>query len=277
MCYLTLPYYFNLTNETAYLCTHLIVGFVKTLENGTLTMVRTSDLNQYKALLKLRNCNPELKVLVTTGINNHNNNNGSSKFSQLVNTTDGRRNFVNSSVTFVREHGFDGLDVDWEYPGHYLNNPVTKNASEDKENYVLLLQELQAAFTNNSDPGYCKDLLLSVAVSATKRHIDDGFDIYNISQYVDYMNLMCYNYHVFQDHRKYTRHSSPLFINEKELNSSLIPKEDRELFATAYVVCEFLNTSGTKSMYVEEIEAPYAYNGTYWVAYNDERAITAKV
>ncbi|KAH9384793.1 hypothetical protein HPB48_026807 [Haemaphysalis longicornis] len=95
VCYFQVPYYKPLDNETAYLCTHLIVGFAKT-DNGTLKTVRPSDPQQYRALLDLRLCNPDLKVILTTGISN----NSSKNFSALVNTTAGRRKYAFLRLSF---------------------------------------------------------------------------------------------------------------------------------------------------------------------------------
>ncbi|XP_077556361.1 chitinase-3-like protein 1 [Haemaphysalis longicornis] len=335
VCYVTLPYYPKPERKTAFLCTHLIAGFVKTLPNGTLKMVRPSDPGQYQDLLDLKTCNPRLKVLVTTGVNNYNNRNDSTMFSILVNTSLGRRKFVDGALAFLRQYGFDGLDLDWEYPGHYKNNNPTNNATGDKKNFALLLKELRIAFRNTSDPGYCKPLLLSVPVSATKSYIDAGYDIRNISKFADLVNLMCYNYHLYQPYRNYTRHNSPLFKNQDELKSELISWKDKILFSTADVnwtvhylinqslaikklnvglpvfgrtfsladpekhdflapatgpgpgigngfieyhwVCKFEKQNGTTRMYHNKTEAPYVYNKTVWVAYNEKRAITAKV
>ena len=38
------------------------------------------------------------------------------KYSKLVNNADLRRAFVNNAIEFLKEHNFDGLDLDWEYP-----------------------------------------------------------------------------------------------------------------------------------------------------------------
>lgn len=56
-------------------------------------------------------------------------------FSKLVASDELRQTFIRSAVRFLREHNFDGLDLDWEYPGFRDGS-----APEDKEGYAQLIK-----------------------------------------------------------------------------------------------------------------------------------------
>jgi chitinase len=60
----------------------------------------------------LRKINPNLKTLVAIGGWNE----GSTKFSTVANSASLRTKFVTNLFNFVRDKGFNGLDLDWEYP-----------------------------------------------------------------------------------------------------------------------------------------------------------------
>jgi len=71
-------------------------------------------------------------------------------------------------------HGFQGVDLDWEYP-----------TARDKENFVSLLQTLRTAFLAVSPP-----LLLTIAVPVAEFVLSAGYDIPSIHPLVDWINLM---------------------------------------------------------------------------------------
>jgi len=68
----------------------------------------------YRAMVGLKRVNPQLKVLISVGGWVE----GSRKFSQMASSAFVCQEFIRSVVNCLDAHGFDGLDLDWEYPGN---------------------------------------------------------------------------------------------------------------------------------------------------------------
>ena len=73
-------------------------------------------------------------------------------------TAERRATFIASTVAMVKEHDFDGLDLDWEYPGGRSDSP---GAPEDKANFASLLRYTILAFPydNVQFQGFCIPLV----------------------------------------------------------------------------------------------------------------------
>lgn len=83
---------------------------------------------------------------------------------------------------------FDGIDLDWEYPGACGNTAGCAASAADKANFTALLAEFRRQL-DAVRPG----LLLTVAVAAGEDKIA-GYDIPGVARYADRINLMTYDF-----------------------------------------------------------------------------------
>ncbi|KAK4700368.1 chitinase, partial [Phenoliferia sp. Uapishka_3] len=110
---------------------------------------------------------------------------GSYWFSELVRTSDSRSTFATTIYNTLLEFGFDGVDIDWEFPGSAGNgNPFN---SADTDNFLAFLAVLRAILGEK---------LITLAIPGTVWIGSDGSPLTNTAQfaaYVDYATLMAYD------------------------------------------------------------------------------------
>lgn len=200
----------------AKLLTHINYAFVKVDANGHLILIDSwadidhrTDWNSekpywgnFQQLTELKKKNPHLKTLFSVG--------GwtlSDTFSALAANPQARKNFIRECLEFCDKYQFDGIDIDWEYPGFAEHS----GRPEDKQNFTKLLAELHEAAKSHEPP-----LLVTIAAPAGPWHYKN-MEVGKIHQYLDWINLMGYDFHGpwGGSEDAITNHHSALYPSEK--------------------------------------------------------------
>ena len=130
----------------------------------------------------------------------------SGRFSDVAFTDASRTAFADSAVEFIKQYGFDGLDIDWEYPvsGGLASN---KYRPEDKQNFTLLLQKIREKF-DAQEAADGKHYLLTIAGGAGDLFAAN-VELSKIAAYLDFANIMTYDIHGPWD--RYTDFNAQLY------------------------------------------------------------------
>ncbi|MER5883444.1 glycoside hydrolase family 18 protein [Streptomyces sp. NPDC001941] len=102
---------------------------------------------------------------------------------------------------------FDGIDIDWEWPGS-AGDTDTKYRPEDKKNFTALVREFRTQIDAYGKKQR-KHYELSAFVPTAPAKIDAGFEVAKIMRDFDFVNLQGYDFHVSGEAR--TAQQSALF------------------------------------------------------------------
>ncbi|MCY9529674.1 glycosyl hydrolase family 18 protein [Paenibacillus alvei] len=182
------------------------------------------------ALQQLRAENPNLKIGISLG--------GWSKsgdFAVVAADASKRANLIQNVMKFIKYTNMDFVDVDWEFPAEVRQPDMVDNKNdegtkyaipEDKNNYILLLQDIKNAL-NKQGAELGKAYELSVALPAPKSKIDIGIDVPRLFNIVDFANIMTYDMRGAWDEISghhtglYTNPNDPLTGNNLSIDESV--------------------------------------------------------
>uniref|UniRef100_A0A7G3AFM1 Putative chitotriosidase-1-signalp detected n=1 Tax=Lutzomyia longipalpis TaxID=7200 RepID=A0A7G3AFM1_LUTLO len=289
-------------------CTHLVYTFAGLNLDGVMdTLDYHNDITNggYKAFTGIKEKYPCVKTLLAIGGWNE----GSEKYSLMVETEESREYFVSRVMRYLVHFGFDGLDIDWEYPAHRGGIPA------DKENFVKLLEMLKERLK-------ARKRLLTAALAAPIGIISDAYDIAEVCKHLDLVMIMGYD---MNDANKTSTHSplkreSTEHTNRPTVDAAVqiyaqngCDKKQLVLGIPAYgksytladktkngigantkgpgkagpylmepgflgynEICESLVQAPWTTVHLKNNAVKYSYNEDQWVSYDDAETVTVK-
>ena len=181
---------FKLTNTSHRILTHLVIlSAIKINKNGSLSLAHQSEdvYNRIYELKLLKKENPNLKLLFSIG-GWYN----SQYFSQIAAKIELQKTFIRDIIAFLDYWNMDGVDILWQYP--VIGGRTVGNES-DKENFVHLLANLKSSLIKHQKSMNKKDaFFLVVTGPGIDWIIDQGYDLKQIINIVDWINIMAFDF-----------------------------------------------------------------------------------
>jgi chitinase len=124
-------------NLDSSLCTHIIYSFA-TLDPEALEMREFDPWGDIENQLYSRTVNLDRNVPVLLGMGGWTDSSGD-KYSRLVSSAKNRANFISRAISFLRQYGFSGAHIDWNYPS-CPQSDCRAGSSNDKEDFSKFVQ-----------------------------------------------------------------------------------------------------------------------------------------
>nr|WCL15183.1 imaginal disc growth factor protein [Yponomeuta evonymella] len=208
-------------------CTHLVYGYAG-VQPDTFKMVSLNenlDIDtahaNYRTVTNFKSKYPQLKVLLSVG--GDADVDEAAKYNLLLESPQARTAFVNSGVLLAEQHGFDGIDLAWQFPrikpkkirsgwGSFWHGvkktfgttPVDDKEAEHREGFTALVREMKAAL--NLKPHMQLAVTVLPNVNASVYH-----DVPSIINLVDFVNINAFDYYTPERNIKEADYTAPIY------------------------------------------------------------------
>ncbi|KAG2414552.1 hypothetical protein HFD88_003743 [Aspergillus terreus] len=145
-----------------------------------------ADINLFTRLTDLKRSDPDLKVYIALGGSTYSSPGPTEHtFSDLVASEANQTAFIKSLTKFITAFDFDGVDLDWQYPGAENRG----GRPQDFANFPRFLKNLKAALSQTGGRAG-----LSITLPNSYQYLQH-YDIQRIRNHVDFFNVMTYDLH----------------------------------------------------------------------------------
>ncbi|MDG4863708.1 glycosyl hydrolase family 18 protein [Streptomyces sp. T-3] len=168
----------------------------------------------FNLLSKFKKQHPNVKTLISVGgwaetggyFDDDGKRVNSGGFYSMATNADGSVNqagidtFADSAVAFIKKYGFNGVDIDYEYPttmkdaGHPLDWPLANGRRAGLvKGYAALMKSLREKL-DKAGAADGKHYMLTVAAPSSG-YLLRGMETFQMQKYLDYVNIMSYDLH----------------------------------------------------------------------------------
>lgn len=286
------------TQEQANILTHIHVAFGKLTMEGDIVF----DYHPFvKQMEQVRSWNPDIKIILSVVPQEPD------AFTVVSASKELRENVEKTCARLVSQDGFDGVDFDWEYPCVPSNG--MNCTPDDRHNYTLLCEAAKRGMESVGGGS------VSIAAGADLYYID-SIEPERMAEVLDYVCLMTYDlkcgFHALSGHHT-ALYSSTGDIFKNSCDQALrlfenagFPKEKLLMGAAFYsrkwddvpdryhgflqlaktgggygpnydkLEEEYINKNGYVRYWDDEAKAPFLFNGSTFISYDDAESLTHK-
>lgn len=286
------------TQEQANILTHIHVAFGKLTMEGDIVF----DYHPFvKQMEQVRSWNPDIKIILSVVPQEPD------AFTVVSASKEFRENVAKTCARLVSQDGFDGVDFDWEYPCVPSNG--MNCTPDDRHNYTLLCEAAKRGMESVGGGS------VSIAAGADLYYID-SIEPERMAEVLDYVCLMTYDlkcgFHALSGHHT-ALYSSTGDIFKNSCDQALrlfenagFPKEKLLMGAAFYsrkwddvpdryhgflqlaktgggygpnydkLEEEYINKNGYVRYWDDEAKAPFLFNGSTFISYDDAESLTHK-